>query len=37
MKYYISAYKSKMAFMGLDLEADKPRMNAGLKGTMAEL
>ena len=23
---FISAYKSQMAFMGLDYEADKPRM-----------
>ena len=37
MKDFIWAYKSKMAFMGLDLEADKPRVNAELKGTMAEL
>ena len=25
---YISAYKSQIAFMGLDFEADKPRMKA---------
>ena len=25
---YISAYKSQMAFIGLDFEADEPRMNA---------
>ena len=34
----ISAYKSQMAFMGLDFEADKPRMNAEeLRVMMAEL
>ena len=26
----ISSYKSQMAFMGLDLEADKPRINPEL-------
>ena len=25
---YISAYKSQIAFIGLDFEADKPRMKA---------
>ena len=25
---YISAYKSQIVFIGLDLEADKPSMNA---------
>ena len=34
---YISAYKLQMAFMGLDVEADKPRMNAELRVMMAEL
>ena len=34
---YISAYKSQIAFMGLDLEADKPRMNAQLRVMMVEL
>ena len=34
---YISAYKSQMAFMGLDFEDDKPRMNAELTVMMAEL
>ena len=33
----ISAYKSQMAFMGLDYEGDKPRMYAELKIMMAEL
>ena len=28
---YISAYKSQMAFMGLDFESDKPRMKAELR------
>ena len=27
---YISAYKSQMAFMGLDFKSDKPRMKAEL-------
>ena len=35
--YYISAYKSQMAFMRLDSEADKPRMNAELRIMMVEL
>ena len=34
---YISAYKSQMAFMGLDFESDKPRMEAKLRVMMAEL
>ena len=34
---YISAYKSQMAFMGLNFEADKTRMKAELKIMMAEL
>ena len=34
---YISAYKSQMAFMGLDFESDKPRMKAELRVMMAEL
>ena len=35
---YISAYKSQMTFLGLDFEADKPRMNAEeLRVMMAEL
>ena len=34
---YIAAYKSQMTFMGLDFEADKPRMKAELRVMMAEL
>ena len=34
---YISAYKSQMAFMRLDFEYDKPRMEAELRVKMAEL
>ena len=34
---YISAYKSQMAFIGLDFESDKPRMKAELRVMMAEL
>ena len=34
---FISAYKSQMAFMGLDLESDKPRMKAELRLMMSEL
>ena len=34
---YISPYKSQTAFMGLDLEADKPRMNVELSIIMADL
>ena len=34
---YISAYKSHMAFMGLDFEADEPRMKGELRIMMAEL
>ena len=37
MTDYISVYKSQMAFMGLDFEADKPRMKAELRVMMAEL
>ena len=35
MKDYISAYQSQMAFMGLDFESDKPKME--LRIMMAEL
>ena len=34
---YISAYKSQMAFMGLDFESDKPRRKAELRVMIAEL
>ena len=34
---YVSAYKSQMAFMGLDVEADKRRIKAELRVIMAEL
>ena len=34
---YISAYKSQIAFMVSDFEADKPRINAVLRVMMAEL
>ena len=34
---YILVYKSQMAFMGLDFEADKPRLNAELRIVMAIL
>ena len=34
---YISAYKSKLCFMGLGFEADKSGMNAALRVMMAEL
>ena len=34
---YVSAYKSQMAFMRLDLEIDKPRMNAELRVMMVEI
>ena len=34
---YIAPYKSQMAFMGLDLQSDKPRMNAELKLMMTEM
>ena len=34
---YISTYRSQMAFMGLDFEIDKPRMNAKSRVLMAEL
>ena len=34
MADYISTYKSQMALMGLDFEANKPRMNAELRVIM---
>ena len=34
---YISDYKSQTAFIGLDFEADKSRMNAELRVIMTEL
>ena len=34
---HISAYKSQMVFMGLDIEADKPNVNAELIVMMSEL
>ena len=34
---YISAYRSQIAFLGLDFEANKPRMNADLIVMMAKL
>ena len=34
---YISAYKSQIALMGLDFDADKPRLKAELRVMMAEL
>ena len=34
---FIPAYKLQITFMGLDFEADKPRMKAALKVIMAEL
>ena len=34
---YISAYRSQIAFMGLDFESDKPRMEAELRVMMPEL
>ena len=34
---YISAYRSQLAFMWLDFESDKPRVNAELRVMMAEL
>ena len=33
----ISGFKSEIAFMGLDFECDKPRMNAELGVMMPEL
>ena len=33
----ISSYKSQMAFMRLDFEANQPGMNAKLSAIMAEL
>ena len=34
---HISAYKSQMVFMGLDIEVDKPNVNAELRVMMSEL
>ena len=34
---YFSGYRSQMAFMRLDFESDKPRMNTKLRVMMAEL
>ena len=34
---YISAYRSQIAFMGLDFEADNPRMKPDLRVIIAEL
>ena len=34
---YMSAYKSQMAFIVLDLEVDKPRMTVELKVMMTEM
>ena len=34
---YFSGYRSQMAFMRLDFESDKPRVNAKLRVMMAEL
>ena len=34
---YISAYRSQMAFLWLDFESDKPRVNAELRIKKAEL
>ena len=34
---YISIYKSQIAFMELDFEADKPKINAELRVMMTEL
>ena len=34
---YISACRSQIAFLGLDFEANKPRMNADLRVMMAKL
>ena len=34
---YFSAYKSQMAFMELDFEADKSRMKTELRVMIAEL
>ena len=34
---YISAHKPQLAFMGLDFEANKPRMKAELRVMMAKL
>ena len=33
---YISAYKSQIAFKGLDFVADRPRINAELRVMMAD-
>ena len=35
--WQITSHKSQMAFMGLDFEANKPRMNAELRVMMAKL
>ena len=35
--YYITDCRSQMAFMGLDFEVDKPRINVELRELMAEL
>ena len=37
MTDYISAYRSQIALMALDFEADKPRMNAELNVMISEL
>ena len=37
MKDYISAYKSEMAFVGLNFKEDQPSLNAKLRAIMAEL
>ena len=34
---YISAYRSQMTFISLDLEADKPKVSAESRVIMAEL
>ena len=34
---HISAYKWQMAFIGLDFEAEKPRINTELRVMMAEM
>ena len=34
---YISTYKSQVAIMELDFEADQPRMNAEVRVTMTEM
>ena len=37
MTDYISAYRLQMAFMWLEIESDKPRVNDELRVMMAEL